>query len=62
MKPGSVYFEPILMVTGSGNIMLMVGMSIVELENISGSIIIDSVLQGDGPALCAGLSKNDNCD
>ena len=44
-NPGSVYSEPILTVTGSGNITLMVGMAIVELENISGSIVIDSVLQ-----------------
>ena len=42
---GSVYSEPILTVTGSGNITLMVGLTIVELENISGSIVIDSVLQ-----------------
>ena len=44
-NPGSVYSEPILMVTGSGNITLMVGTTIVELENISGSIVIDSMLQ-----------------
>ena len=40
-----MYSEPILTVTGSGNITLMVGTTIVELENISGSIVIDSVLQ-----------------
>ena len=45
MNPGSVYSEPIVTVTGSGNITLMVGTTIVELENISGSIVIDSVLQ-----------------
>ena len=44
-NPGSVYSEPILTVTGSGNIMPMVGMTIVEPENISGNIVIDSVLQ-----------------
>ena len=44
-NPGSVYSEPIVTVTGSGNITLMVGLTIVELENISGSIVIDSVLQ-----------------
>ena len=44
-NPGSVYSEPILTVTGSGNITLMVGTTIAELENISGSIVIDSVLQ-----------------
>ena len=44
-NPGSVYSEPILTVTGSGDITLIVGTTIVELENISGSIVIDSVLQ-----------------
>ena len=44
-NPGSVYAEPILTVYGSGDITLMVGTTIVELENISGSIVIDSVLQ-----------------
>ena len=43
-NPGSVYSEPILTVTGSGNITLMVGTIIVELEDISESIVIDSVL------------------
>ena len=31
--------------TGSGDITLMVGTTIVELTDISGSIVIDSVLQ-----------------
>ena len=44
-NPGSVYSEPILTVTGSGDITLMVGTTIVELEDISGSIVIDSVLK-----------------
>ena len=44
-NPGSVYAEPILTVTGSGDITLMVGTTIVELTDISGSIVIDSVLQ-----------------
>ena len=44
-NPGSVYAEPILTVYGSGDITLMVGTTIVELENISGSIVIDSALQ-----------------
>ena len=44
-NPGSVYSEPILTVYGSGDITLMVGTTIVELEDISGSIVIDSVLQ-----------------
>ena len=44
-NPGSGYSEPILTVTGSGDITLMVGMTIVELTDISGSIVIDSVLK-----------------
>ncbi len=44
-NPGSVYSEPILTVTGSGDIILMVGTTIVELTDIPGSIVIDSVLQ-----------------
>ena len=44
-NPGSVYSEPILTVYGSGDITLMVGTTIVELTDISGSIVIDSVLR-----------------
>ena len=44
-NPGSVYSEPILTVYGSGNITLMVGTTIMELSDISESIVIDSVLQ-----------------
>ena len=44
-NPGSVYSEPILTVTGSGDITLMVGTTIVELTDISGNIVIDSALQ-----------------
>ena len=44
-NPGSVYAEPVITVYGSGTITLMVGATIVELEDIDGSIIIDSVLQ-----------------
>lgn len=40
-----MYSELILTVTGSGDITLMVGTTIVELTDISGSIVIDSVLQ-----------------
>ncbi|QTE70704.1 hypothetical protein JRC49_13015 [Clostridiales bacterium FE2011] len=40
-----MYSEPILTVTGSGDITLMVGTTIVELENISGSIVLDCALQ-----------------
>ena len=44
-NPGSVYSEPILTVTGSGDITLMVGTTIVGLTDISEGIVIDSVLQ-----------------
>jgi phage-related protein len=44
-NPGSVYSEPILTVYGSGDITLMVGTTIVELEDISGSIILDCALK-----------------
>ncbi len=43
-NPGSVHSEPIITVYGSGDITLMVGMSIVELEGISGSITLDTPL------------------
>ena len=69
-NPGSVYSEPIITVTGSGDITLMVGTTIVELTDVSGSIVINSVLQeaykgttlmndhmsGDFPALKPGLT------
>ncbi len=44
-NPGSVYSDPIITVTGSGDITLMVGTTIVELTGVSGSIVIDSVLK-----------------
>ena len=44
-NPGSVYSEPIITVYGTGDITLMVGTVIVELEGISGSITLDSELQ-----------------
>ena len=44
-NPGSVYSEPKITLTGSGDITLMVGTTIVELTDISGSIVIDSALQ-----------------
>ena len=69
-NPGSVYSEPIITVTGSGDITLMVGTTIVELTDVSGSIVVDSVLQeaykgttlmndhmsGDFPVLKPGLN------
>ena len=44
-NPGSVYAEPILTVYGSGDITLMVGTTIVELEDISSSIVLDCALK-----------------
>ena len=44
-NPGSVYSEPVITVYGTGDITLMVGTVIVELEGISGSITLDSELQ-----------------
>ena len=41
-NPGSVFSEPVITVYGSGDITLMVGTDIVELEGISGSITLDS--------------------
>lgn len=43
-NPGSVYSEPVITVYGSGEITLMVGTTIVELSNVSGSITIDTPL------------------
>ena len=45
INPGSVYAEPVITVYGSGDITLMVGTTIVELEDISGLVVIDSVLK-----------------
>ena len=44
-NPGSVYSEPVITVYGSGDITLMVGTGIVELEGVSGSITLDSQLR-----------------
>ena len=44
-NPGSVYSEPKITVTGSGDITLMVGTTIVELTGVTESIVIDSALQ-----------------
>ena len=43
-NPGSVYSAPVITVYGSGEITLMVGTTIVELSDVSGSITIDSTL------------------
>ena len=44
-NPGNVPSEPIITVTGSGEITLIVDMTIVELSDVNGEITIDSVLQ-----------------
>ena len=70
INPGSVYSEPLITVYGSGNITLMVGTTIVELTNVSGSIVLDCALKeaykgttlmndhmsGDFPVLKPGLN------
>ena len=43
-NPGSVFSEPVITVYGSGEITLMVGMTIVELDGITDSITLDSPL------------------
>lgn len=43
-NPGNVHSLPVVTVTGSGDITLMVGQTIVELEGISGSITLDAPL------------------
>ena len=42
-NPGNVFSEPVITVTGSGEVTLIVGITIVELE-LSGSITIDTPL------------------
>ena len=44
-NPGNVPSEPVITVTGSGEITLIVAMTIVELSDVSGEITIDSMLQ-----------------
>ena len=69
-NPGSVYSEPLITVYGSGNITLMVGTTIVELTNVSSSLVLDCALKeaykgttlmndhmsGDFPVLKPGLN------
>ena len=44
-NPGNIPSEPIITITGSGEITLIVDMTIVELTDVDGEITIDSVLQ-----------------
>lgn len=69
-NPSSIPSEPIITLTGTGEITLIVGMSIVELSDLNGSITIDSTLQeayngaysmnshmnGDFPVLLPGVN------
>lgn len=69
-NPGNIYAEPVMTVTGSGDITLMVGMSICELTGISGNIVLDTPLMeaysgttslnsrmsGDFPTLLPGVN------
>ena len=43
-NPGSVSSEPVITIYGSGEITLMVGMTIVELSDIAGNITLDTPL------------------
>jgi len=53
VNPGTAASEPVISITGSGDITLMVGQYIVELEGITGSIILDTprmeAYRMDGP-------------
>lgn len=44
-NPGNVPSEPVITIKGSGEITLIVDMTIIELSDVNGEIIIDSVLQ-----------------
>ena len=69
-NPGNVPSEPVITVYGSGEITLMVGLTIVELEDISASITLDGPLMeaysgttsmndkmnGDFPTLVLGMN------
>ena len=44
-NPGTVYSQPIITVNGTGEMTLMIGTQIVELSDITSSIVIDSELE-----------------
>ncbi len=54
-NPGAVHSEPVITVYGSGDITLMVGMSIIELSGVNGSITLDTPLM---EAYSNGVSAN----
>lgn len=43
-NPGSISAEPVITVYGSGEITLMIGMTICDLTDVSGSITLNSAL------------------
>ena len=43
-NPGNIASEPVITVEGSGDITLMIGESIIELEGVTGSITLDTPL------------------
>lgn len=56
-NPGNVFSEPIITVTDSREITLIVGMTIVELSEVNGDITIDSTLQ----EAYSGYTSMNNC-
>lgn len=56
-NPGNIASEPVITVTGSGDITLMIGQTIIELDGISSSITIDTPLM---EAYSGTESMNDN--
>ena len=44
-NPTGVQAKPLIMITGSGDITLLVGMQIIQLNGIEGGIVLDSELQ-----------------
>ena len=56
-NPGAVASEPVITLTGTGDITLMVGLTVVELSEINGSITIDSVLR----EACSGTQSMNGC-
>ena len=45
MNPTGIQARPLITITGSGDITLLVGTQMIELEGIEGGIILDSELQ-----------------
>lgn len=45
LNPTGIQAKPLITITGSGDITLLVGTQIIELEGIEGGIVLDSVLQ-----------------